>query len=73
MDKINRILAFLRITDANDNNISLTSLAIYISLFRLATTPQASYSDIGALVTTLGAHAYKKFINKDAQKGPTDV
>lgn len=65
MNRLFKILIFFRIVDGYDNTISLTSLAMYISLFHLATVTNASYTDIGALLVTLGAHTYKKVINKD--------
>lgn len=65
MTRLFKILAFFRVIDSYDETLSITSIAMYISLYRLATTPQASYCDIGALLVTLGAHSYKKVINKD--------
>ena len=64
LEKFNRVMAFFRITDAYDQNLSITSLAMYVSLFKLATTSQASYTDIGALLVTLSAHTAKKFLNQ---------
>ena len=65
MDRIFKILIFFRLVDGFDNTLSITSIAMYISLFRLATTPSASYTDIGALLVTLGAHTAKKVINSN--------
>lgn len=65
MSALLKTLAFFRITDAHDNLLSITSIALYISLFKLATTPNAGYSEIGALIATLGAYSAKKLINKN--------
>lgn len=69
MTTLFKILAFFRITDAHDNTISITSLAMYVSLYRMITVPSASYADIGALLVTLSSYSYKKFINKPVTKG----
>lgn len=69
MTTLMKILTFFRLVDAHDLTLSITSIGMYISLYRLATTPQASYNDIGALLITLGGYSYKKFINKPVTKG----
>lgn len=67
MKTLFKILIFLRLVDETDGNLSLTSIGMIISLVRLATTPNASYCDIGALLVSLGAHTYKKVINQNNQ------
>ena len=70
MTRLFKILTFFRVIDVNDQLLSITSLAMYISLYRLVTTPQASYTDVGALLVTLGNYGYKKYLNKDNNQTP---
>lgn len=74
MNTLMKILIFFKLVDAHDETLSITSIAMYISLYRLATTPQASYTDIGALLVTLGNYGYKKYLNNNQQpvKGAND-
>lgn len=73
MDRLFKIMTFFRIIDVNDQLLSITSLAMYISLFRLCTVPQASYGDVGAVMITFANYGFKKFINKPQSKGSDDT
>jgi len=71
MDKLFKIMTFFRLIDPVDNNLSITNIAMIVSLIRLGTTPQASYQDIGALMLTLSSYSYKKYLHKDNQQPQT--
>lgn len=65
MDKLLRVLIFFRLVDGFDNNLSITNLAMFASLYRLITVPQASYTDIGATLISFTNYGYKKYINSN--------
>ena len=69
LDKIKallcRILVFFRVVDPFDNNISITNIALIITLYKLATVEQASMVDVGAVMVSLSNYGYKKYLNKD--------
>lgn len=73
MNTLFKILTFFRIVDANDQLLSITSIAMFVSLYRLTTTHDASFTDIGALIATLSAYSIKKVINNNAQKGTNET
>lgn len=56
MDKIKAFLIWSRIVDKYDNGLSLTNLALIISLFTL--------NPLLIAITLLG-YSFKKFLNKD--------
>lgn len=61
MDKVIKILQFIRLVD--DNKVmSLTNIALIIVLYRLATTP-VNTMDLGALLMTLLTYFGKKVIS----------
>jgi hypothetical protein len=53
---------FLRILD-DGNQLSLTNIAVYITLYRLATSPVTNYTDIAALLAAMGTYTVKKVIS----------
>jgi hypothetical protein len=61
--RLTRILLFLRITD-EQNNISLTNLAIWLVLGKMALTPELAAFDIGALLIAYMNYAGKKIIQR---------
>lgn len=63
---VNRLLAFLRIIDPHDRNISITNIALVITLYKLAVAPQASITDVAAVMVSLSSYSIKKYINKDS-------
>jgi hypothetical protein len=46
--------------------LSITNIALYITLFKLATVQQASMTDVGAVMVSLSNYGLKKYINKDS-------
>jgi hypothetical protein len=56
-----RILRFLNIVDEQDR-LSITNLAVYIALAKLALTP-ATPMDMGVLFTSLLNYAHKRHTN----------
>lgn len=65
--KYTGILTFLRLVDAHDGNLSLTNLAVIITLAKLAIAPVTSFVDVGTLFIALASYSYKKVVNKDVQ------
>jgi hypothetical protein len=57
-----RLLAFLRLTDAHDGQLSLTNLALIIVLVKLALAP-SSPIDLATLLATLTAYYGKKVLS----------
>src|SRR5688572_26794815 len=55
-----RVLTFLRLVDEN-GNLSLTNIAVIVSLVKLAMTPTVSMTDTGALLVSVLNYAYKRF------------
>ena len=64
MDKVFKITRFLRITD-EQNNLSLTNIALYIGLYKLAFTQGESLNDAALAIGALCNYAFKKHIDKD--------
>lgn len=56
-----RVLKFLRLIDENQN-LSLTYLAVWIVLIKVAITPDFDLSSAGVLLIALLNYGYKKFI-----------
>lgn len=61
---------FFRILDEYNNNLSLTNVAVIITLVKLAMAPALSIVDIGALLISLISYTSKKVLNN---KKPTEV
>ena len=59
------ILIFLRLIDRHDETISLTNVALYIVLFKLAMVQQASMMDVGSVFVALSNYNIKKYLNKN--------
>ena len=55
-----RALRFFRITD-EQNNLSITNLAIMITLGAMLMRPELQAMDVGALITALVAYQVKRF------------
>lgn len=61
-----RLLSFFRIIDDHDFKISLTNVALLVTMYKLFQSTDTSINDIGGLFIALSAYNYKKYINKDA-------
>lgn len=75
MKLIKKTAKFFKLVDP-DYTISLTNLAVWVTLVKLATSTNAvSPVDVGALVGTLLSYQAKKVIGKLENKGakPEDV
>ncbi len=59
-------LAWLRITDAHDGQVSLTNIALMVVIAKVATNGQATLVDLGGLLFGLLASAGKKVLNARA-------
>ncbi len=57
-------LTFLRITDPHDGLVSLTNLALWVVLVKIAAAGEVTLVDAGALFVTLLSYQGKKVINK---------
>lgn len=66
--KLLDILIFLRICDEHDNSLSITNLAMFVVLYKLAVVTNTSVIDLGTLLVALGGYNLKKFINADMVK-----
>lgn len=68
----NKILTFLNLLDF-EGRLSITNLAVIITLFKLATSPSASLTEAGMLLCTLANYALKRKTNADAVAPSEDV
>lgn len=66
MKFIIKTMTFLRIIDQHDGQLSISNLAVLITLGKIAFAPTASLTEAGALFVALGNYAYKKHVNKGA-------
>lgn len=60
-----RALSFLSLL-GGDGNLSLTNIAVYVSLVKIATTPGLSVTDVAPLLLSLLAYAHKRQLNSQA-------
>jgi len=61
-----KFLIFIRLVDSHDQSLSVTNIAMYIVLFKLATSQQASAVDLGSMFLAMSNYGLKKYINKDS-------
>lgn len=66
--RILKVLVFFRICDDHDNSLSITNLAMFVVLYKLATVTTTSVNDLGTLLVALSGYNLKKFINADMVK-----
>jgi hypothetical protein len=67
MTYIKSVLAFLNILD-REGNLSITNLAVIITLTKLAIAPQASLVDTGTLLIALANYSHKRLVTRDSVK-----
>ena len=60
-DKILRALQFLRLVDEN-NNLSLTNLALIASVASLIARPEVGLTDASTLIASLLGYQFKKYL-----------
>lgn len=63
-------LVFLRLVDAHDGSLSLTNVAMYVALTKLAVAPQAGVTEVATLLLALLSYSAKKVINRKAVAAP---
>ena len=63
MNKIRRLLKFLRLTD-NDGLLSITNIFMIILLYKIAVTPALSIQDISIMFVAVSNYSLKKFLEK---------
>lgn len=56
-----KIAEFLRLVDAD--GVSITNLACYVAVGKIATTPALSMADIGVLLVALLNYAHRRQLN----------
>jgi hypothetical protein len=73
MKKLNNFLIWLRLVDAHDRTLSITSLGVFVCLFKVAVASQVGFPDLAALLLTLLSYNGKKVMQRQAeQKDVTD-
>ena len=72
MEKINKVLTFLNLVDTN-GNLSITNLAVVITLIKLATSPSANITEAGTLLIALGNYALKRQVIASSAKADDDT
>ena len=63
MDKLTKILQFLRVVDEN-KQLSITNIALIIILIKLAIAPALSITEAGTLLITLGNYGHKRHVQE---------
>jgi hypothetical protein len=66
-----RALIWLKIVDAHDGQLSLTNVALYIVLVKLALAQDVNVVDAGSLLIALASYQGKKLMHK--RVAPTDT
>lgn len=64
MDRVKKVLNFLRILDENAL-LSLTNIAVIVVLVKLAVADYLDFEAVAALLAVLSGYSYKRFVNKD--------
>lgn len=59
-------LGWLGLLD-QEKKLSLTQLAVWITLIKLALAPSTSLVDLGALLVTVANYAHKRAVNSESQ------
>lgn len=54
-----KVLAWFRLVD--EDGLSITNLACYIALFKVATSQNASVADLGVLIIALLNYAHRRY------------
>jgi len=72
MDKLVRTLQFLRLIDA-DNNLSLTNLAVMLTLVSVLLKGPASVEDLGMFIATLVSYQVKRWVSQQAPTAGDDL
>lgn len=63
MKKVFRVLRFLRVTDEQDN-LSITNLAVYIVAYKLYASTATSLQDVALAFAAISNYAHKKHVSK---------
>lgn len=71
MPRVMRALQFCRLTDA-DNNLSLTNVALFITLGALVLRPGVAITDIAAMVATLVSYQAKRWMANTAPEAAAE-
>jgi hypothetical protein len=59
-----RVLKFLRIVDAGKPlEVSITNVACWVVIIKIAIAQQASMADLGAMLVSLANYAHKRHLN----------
>lgn len=61
--KVKRLLAFLRLTDCYDSNLSLTNIALMVVIGKVAFNPNPTLTELGVLLMGLLNYNAKKYLN----------
>lgn len=64
------LLTFLRLLDS-DGTLSLTSVALCVMLYRVATCSEISMTELGAFLATVANYAGKRLVNKTGANDET--
>ncbi len=64
MKKLFKVLKFFRLVDEN-NQLSLTNIAVMVGISKIALTQATSMEDLGLFIIRLMGYAHKKHIGKD--------
>lgn len=65
-----RALEFLRLVDPHDGQLSLSNIAVWVVLAKVALIRDAGMVDVGALLVAMLNYAYKRRVNSIVEAGP---
>jgi len=63
MNRLFKILQFFRLVDEN-KQLSLTNIAVMVSIAKIIITPANDMKDIGLLIIPMLSYIHKRHINK---------
>jgi hypothetical protein len=66
MEKLFRVLQFLRVVDET-NNLSLTNIALVATLVTVLQRPELQIGDIATFIATVASYQVKRFLTGGAQ------
>lgn len=66
MSVLRKALIFFRLIDQDHGQLSLTDIAMYVVLVKLALVQQASVADLGAFFGVLAARSYRRYLTTDS-------
>lgn len=72
MVPMEKVMKYLNLLDSS-GNLSITNLAVLITLVRLAISPSASITEAGSLLVALASYSHKRYITAKSKDQVIDI